>query len=83
MKYLKVSAVYSGTVDLDPLGKPLTIPCSTICGTGVMSCINGYFQQCTAVQPSPEVFVASFFNCVVFFHGLNLYFILLQLDAMG
>lgn len=44
-------------MDLDASGKPLTKPCSTICGAGVMTCINGYFQQCSAVNPSAEMCV--------------------------
>lgn len=39
-----------GRVDED-----LTRACSTICGSGIETCVNGVWRNCTAPTPSPEI----------------------------
>ncbi|MGA1842061.1 MAG: putative metal-binding motif-containing protein, partial [bacterium] len=38
-------------VDEDELGNPLTQPCSTVCETGIETCKNGEWKDCTAKLP--------------------------------
>ncbi|CAI7916643.1 unnamed protein product [Closterium sp. NIES-54] len=43
-----------GKVDIGPTKKPITVPCSSACGVGIMTCVDGALSPCSAKQPAVE-----------------------------
>ena len=52
-----------GLIDEDKSGGPLTIDCSTLCGSGTRVCVEGAFTECDAPQGTEEVCDSSDNDC--------------------